>query len=97
MTEHAWLYAAFALVAAIEAAAFVHRYRASKRHELLQDTVEILVALLQPKRLVAIESDLAERKAETKALRTDVDRLRADVDRLKTDPVGIQFTPRPTT
>lgn len=74
MSEHPWLYVAMAIVAAVEATAFVHRYRVARRHELLQDSVEILVALLQPKRLVAIESDLSERKAEAKALRVDVDR-----------------------
>lgn len=67
MTDHALIYLAILVLAAPMVFVLRQLHRVTK-------LIELLVTLLEPKRLVAIESDLSERKAEAKALRVDVDR-----------------------
>lgn len=71
MTDHALIYLAILVLAAPMVFVLRQLHRVTK-------LIELLVTLLEPKRLIAIERQLQDHAHELKRLRTDVDQLKSD-------------------
>ncbi len=71
MTDHALIYLAILVLAAPMVFVLRQLHRVTK-------LIELLVTLLEPKRMIAIERQLQDHAHELKRLRTDVDQLKSD-------------------